>query len=87
MPLLCALGLSDQAPWKMIDVMIRDGLWCSISNEGVGEISERANRELRVSREAQDEIAVRSHQLAAQAYQQGLFGTEVISVQLKNGGV
>lgn len=81
---LMRTGIVRPGSLEMIDVMIRDGLWCSISNEGVGEISERANRELRVSREAQDEIAVRSHQLAAQAYQQGLFGTEVISVQLKN---
>ncbi|HTN32449.1 MAG TPA: acetyl-CoA C-acetyltransferase, partial [Marinobacter sp.] len=33
-------------PLEFTDVMIKDGLWCSLTDEGMGELSERANLEL-----------------------------------------
>ena len=49
----------------MIDVMVHDGLYCSIADEGMGAMSDAENARLGVSREAQDELAARSHANAA----------------------
>jgi acetyl-CoA C-acetyltransferase len=49
----------------MIDVMIHDGLYCSIADAGMGAMSDAENARLGVSREAQDELAARSHANAA----------------------
>ncbi len=48
----------------MIDVMIHDGLYCSIADEGMGAMSDAENARLGVSRRAQDEFAARSHERA-----------------------
>jgi acetyl-CoA C-acetyltransferase len=45
----------------MVDVMVHDGLYCSIAGEGMGAMSDAENARLGVSREAQDELAARSH--------------------------
>ena len=49
----------------MIDVMVHDGLYCSIAGDGMGAMSDAENARLGVSREAQDELAARSHANAA----------------------
>jgi acetyl-CoA C-acetyltransferase len=49
----------------LIDVMIHDGLYCSIADEGMGAMSDAENARLGISRQAQDEFALRSHQRAA----------------------
>ena len=49
----------------MIDVMVHDGLYCSIADEGMGAMSDAENARLGVTREAQDELAARSHANAA----------------------
>jgi acetyl-CoA C-acetyltransferase len=49
----------------MIDVMVHDGLYCSIADEGMGGMSDAENRRLGIGREAQDRFAARSHELAA----------------------
>ncbi|HEY6892280.1 MAG TPA: acetyl-CoA C-acyltransferase [Solirubrobacter sp.] len=57
-----ALRMGD-AP--MIDVMVHDGLYCSIADAGMGAMSDAENARLGISREAQDDLAARSHQSAA----------------------
>ena len=49
----------------MIDVMVHDGLYCSIADAGMGAMSDAENARLGISREAQDELAARSHANAA----------------------
>ena len=49
----------------MIDVMVHDGLYCSIADEGMGGMSDAENARLGITREAQDELAARSHANAA----------------------
>jgi acetyl-CoA C-acetyltransferase len=49
----------------MIDVMIHDGLFCSIAGEGMGGMSDAENARLGIGRAAQDEWALRSHSRAA----------------------
>jgi acetyl-CoA C-acetyltransferase len=59
-----AVKAGDQA---LIDVMVHDGLYCSIADAGMGAMSDAENLRLGVSREAQDRFAASSHQRAAAA--------------------
>ncbi|GAB3684097.1 acetyl-CoA C-acyltransferase [Salinisphaera aquimarina] len=73
------LRQADQRPGPIdfTDVMMKDGLWCSLTDEGMGELSERANRDLAIERAAQDEYAVASHQRAAAATEAGFLAGEI----------
>ncbi len=50
-----------------LDLIKNDGLWCSIDGIGMGELSEKENNRLGISRLAQDEWAIRSHKKAVLA--------------------
>jgi acetyl-CoA C-acetyltransferase len=52
---------------SLIDVMVHDGLYCSIADAGMGAMSDAENVRLGISREAQDHFAAASHQRAAAA--------------------
>ena len=45
----------------LVDVMLHDGLYCSIADAGMGGMSDAENARLGISREAQDEFSARSH--------------------------
>jgi acetyl-CoA C-acetyltransferase len=49
----------------LVDVMIHDGLYCSIADAGMGGMSDAENARLGISRAAQDRFAARSHARAA----------------------
>jgi acetyl-CoA C-acetyltransferase len=51
----------------MIDVMVHDGLYCSIQDVGMGELSDAENARLGISRADQDAFAAESHHRAAAA--------------------
>jgi acetyl-CoA C-acetyltransferase len=55
----------------MIDVMVNDGLYCSIADAGMGAMSDAENARLGISRRDQDELALRSHRQAARAAREG----------------
>lgn len=61
--------------WRMTNRKLPTG-W-TISN---GEAAEKTAREWNISREAQDEFAVRSHRLAAAAWAAGVYDDEVVQV-------
>ena len=67
---------------ELIDAMIRDGLWSTFTNQHMGESSDGVNRELGVSREAQDAWAARSHRRAHEAWESGRLGEEVVAVEV-----
>ena len=51
----------------VVDVLIRDGLWCAFEQCHMGNAGELVAEKYGVSREAQDAFAAASHQKAAQA--------------------
>ncbi len=55
----------------LLDAMIRDGLWCAFDDQHMGEGTDAINRELDVTRGAQDAWAARSHARAAAAWESG----------------
>jgi acetyl-CoA C-acetyltransferase len=65
----------------MLDHLAYDGLWDPFTDQPMGALTEDGNvGEVEVSREAQDAFAARSHQLASEAWKNGLFADEVVSV-------
>jgi acetyl-CoA C-acetyltransferase len=64
----------------LVDLMVHDGLWCAISESGMGELSDLENERLEISRAAQDALSLRSHQLAAAATESGRMAEEMVPV-------
>ena len=59
------------------DLMQNDGLWCAFEDWAMGDAADHIARKHGISREAQDEFALRSHQNAAKATDEGWFADEV----------
>jgi acetyl-CoA C-acetyltransferase len=51
----------------LVDLLVRDGLWCALSEQGMGEMSDAATADLGIARADQDALALASHQRAAAA--------------------
>lgn len=67
----------------MRDHMAYDGLWDAFTDQGMGNLTENANAgEDEISREDQDAFSARSHQLAAKAWENGVFSEEVVPVSI-----
>jgi acetyl-CoA C-acetyltransferase len=71
------------APEGLIDIMAYDGLTDPVTHEGMGDETERLAREYGVTRAELDEVAVASHERAAQATQSGAFAREIVAVEVK----
>jgi len=71
--------LSDQ---KMVDGMIKDGLWCASCDVHMGSHAEYTARKAGVTREEQDEFAAASHRKAVSAIEAGRFRNEIAPVQV-----
>ncbi len=71
---------------KVLDAMYQDGFQCPMAGMLMGETVERfiAN-ERNISRRAQDEWALLSHQRAVESWNKGLFSREVLAIQHKLG--
>lgn len=75
--------------FKMGDRTLLDGWADSIDplcNMGMGATAENLVEKYKISREAQDQFAVESHQKAARAQANGWFDQEVVSVQVPAKG-
>ncbi|GAA4345674.1 acetyl-CoA C-acetyltransferase [Angustibacter luteus] len=67
----------------MRDHMAYDGLWDAFTDQAMGNLTESANTaDNAFTREEQDAFSARSHQLAAQAWKNGLFDDEVVPVEI-----
>jgi acetyl-CoA C-acetyltransferase len=67
---------------ELVDAMAHDGLTDAFDHLSMGESTERHNVRLNISREEQDEFAVRSHQRAAEAIKNGLLAEEIAGVSV-----
>jgi len=66
--------------WELIDTMITDGLWCAFNNYHMGQTAENLADQFAISREDQDEFAIRSQHNAAAAINAGKFDAEIVPV-------
>src|SRR5205823_7763134 len=71
--------LGDQT---LVDGMIRDGLWCAFCDVHMGGHAEYTAKKAGVTRDMQDEFAVRSHQKAVAAAEAGKFKREIVRVEI-----
>jgi acetyl-CoA C-acetyltransferase len=69
-------------PGKIIDGMIRDGLWDVYNDIHMGSCAELCARDRNFSREAQDEFAVQSYERAIDAMKNGRFYNEIVTVEV-----
>ncbi|MCW3494181.1 acetyl-CoA C-acetyltransferase [Microbacterium sp. SSM24] len=67
---------------EVLDHMAVDGLTDAYDRESMGASTERHNDRFDVTREAQDAVAARSHQRAAQAQADGRFDAEIVPVEI-----
>ncbi|MGI6550840.1 MAG: acetyl-CoA C-acetyltransferase [Syntrophomonadales bacterium] len=68
---------------KLVDLMIKDGLWEVFNNYHMGITAENINEKWGNTREEQDEFALRSQQRAAAAIKEGRFKDEIVPVVIK----
>ncbi len=87
--------LVDNARWglrmgnqPLVDGMYRDGFFCPLAGMVMGETAENLATVHKISRDEQDEFAVRSQNRATQAIQAGRFKEEMVAIPIpvKKGG-
>jgi acetyl-CoA C-acetyltransferase len=71
--------LTDQ---KMVDGMIKDGLWCASCDVHMGSHAEYTAKKASVTREEQDDFAAASHRKATTAIESGKFKNEIAKVEV-----
>jgi acetyl-CoA C-acetyltransferase len=69
---------------ELLDLMVYDGLQDPYTGRHMGEIADAAAQRHGFSREAQDEYAIRSYQLAQKAVKEGIFKDEIVPVVKKS---
>src|SRR5690606_4408677 len=69
--------------FKMIDTMIKDGLWVAFHGYHMGNTAENVARQWQLTREEQDAFAVASQNKAEAAQKAGRFKDEITPVTLK----
>ena len=67
---------------ELVDGMVKDGLTDAYNQAVMGVCADNTAKEYNISREEQDAFAVRSHQLAAKAFEQGYLPKEMTEVSL-----
>jgi acetyl-CoA C-acetyltransferase len=69
---------------KLVDLMIKDGLWCAFNDYHMGITAENINEKWGNTRDEQDAFALRSQQLASAAQAAGLFKEEIVPITIKS---
>ena len=68
---------------KMIDTMIRDGLWEAFNGYHMGQTAENVAEQWEITREMQDALALRSQNKAEEALNAGRFADEIVPFTVK----
>lgn len=67
---------------QMVDLMVNDGLWDAYYDQHMAVNGGYGADKFEISREAQDEWALRSQQLAAKAIESGVLEEEIVSIEV-----
>lgn len=68
---------------NLVDGLHKDGLHEVYHDFPMGNCAENTAKEMKISRESQDQYAIKSYQLAAEAWKKGLFDNEICPIQVK----
>ena len=71
---------------NLVDGLQKDGLHEVYNDFPMGNCAENTAKKMQISREAQDQYAMKSYQLAAEAWKKGLFTKEVSPITIKGKG-
>jgi len=69
---------------KLVDGMIVDGLWDVYNNKHMGNCAEMCAEKYSISREEQDDFAIRSYENSQAAILNKIFEKEIVSVDIPN---
>lgn len=67
---------------EIVDGLLRDGLWEVYNEFAMGNCADNTAREMKISREAQDEYAIKSYERTAAANDSGKLKAEIVSVEV-----
>jgi acetyl-CoA C-acetyltransferase len=67
---------------QMVDTMIRDGLWDAFNGYHMGTTAENVAQRWQITRQQQDELALRSQSRAEAAQKSGRFKDEIVPVKI-----
>ncbi len=67
---------------QLVDAMVHDGLWCSFTNQHMGNSAEWIAKEYGLTRQELDEYAYHSHKKAVAAIDAGKFKEEIVPVEV-----
>ncbi len=70
---------------QLRDSLQSDGLWCALCDWSMGSAAEFIGRQLEITRGEMDAFALRSHQYAHAATEQGKFSAEIVAVSVTQG--
>jgi len=68
---------------KLVDAMIKDGLWCAFNDYHMGITAENVAAKWNITREEQDKFALASQHKAEAAIKSGRFADEIVPVIVK----
>ena len=68
--------------WKMVDTMIKDGLWCAFNNYHMGTTAQNIADKYEFTRDEQDAFAAASQQKTEAAQKAGNFDNEITPVSI-----
>lgn len=68
---------------KLVDVMIKDGLWEAFNNYHMGMTAENVAEKYGITREMQDEFSANSQQKCQKAIGEGKFKDEIVPIEVK----
>lgn len=69
---------------KVVDIMIKDGLWDAFNDYHMGITAENVAEQYGITREAQDQVAYESQTKAVAAIKSGAFTDEIVPVIIKS---
>ena len=70
--------------FEMVDTMIKDGLWDAFNGYHMGVTAENVAKQWQITRQQQDEFAVKSQNKAEAAMKAGKFKDEIAAVTIKS---
>ena len=70
--------------FQMVDTMIKDGLWDAFNGYHMGNTAENVAKQWQITRQQQDEFAVKSQNKAEAAQKAGRFKDEIVPVTVKS---
>jgi len=71
---------------KAVDLMVHDGLWCAFADVHMATHGSNVAKEFGITRQEQDEWALRSQQYAVAAMEAGHLDEEIMPIEIKQKG-